>query len=124
MQQTDLIHSGSMHLSQCPGQDPEPSCQPERIISCPPGEKNSHAQRTLSARHIHHAMSFDLNKISSHSLRESIGDKGMVLLQMQRENLSIPQPQFQCVTTDMVAAIEQHSLDTLRLSPYIPGNSI
>ena len=121
MQQTDLIHSGSMHLSPCPGQDPEPSCQPERIISCPPGEKNSHAQRTLSARHIHHAMSFDLNKISSHSLRESIGDKGMVLLQMQRENLSIPQPQFQCVTTDMVAAIEQHSLDTLRLSPYIPG---
>ena len=43
----------------------------------------------------------------------------MFLLQMQRANLSVPQ--FQCVTTDKVKAIEQQSLDTFRLSPYIPG---
>ena len=43
----------------------------------------------------------------------------MFLDQMQRVGLSVPE--FQCVTTDMVEAIEQHSLDVHRLAPYIPG---
>ena len=117
MQRADLIHPGSMPSSPCLGQVPEPSGQPERMVVCPP--EDSHAQRTLSARHIRNTTSSDLDRPLPRSQRESVGGKGMFLLQMQRADLSVPE--FQCVTTDMVAAIEQHSLDSHRLSAYIPG---
>ena len=119
MQQTDLICSGPVNSSPCPGQDSEPGAQLERIIFCPPEKENPHPQRALSDRRICLTTFPDQSGTSPQFLRESVGGKGMFLHRMQTAGLRVPE--FQCVTTDMVEAIEQHALDTHRLSPYIPG---
>ena len=115
LERTELIHTGFQPFSPCQGPELIPG---DRYVTlCSPTQRDIHAQGTLSDRRIRHTT--DLDRTSRHSLRESVGGKGMFLLQMQRADLSVPE--FQCVTTDMVAAIEQHPLDTHRLSAYIPG---
>ena len=115
MERTELIHTGLKPFSPCLRPELRPS--DPSVTLCSPAQKHNYPQGTLSDRRIRHTT--DLDRTSPRSLRESVGGKGMFLLQMQRADLSVPE--FQCVTTDLVKAIEQYSLDSHRLSPYIPG---
>ena len=87
-----------------------------KMIPSPSHEENIHAQGTSNAKRIRFKAAPDPK---THLRRESVGGKGMFLDQMQRIGLSVPE--FQCVTTEMVAAVEQHSLDVHHLARYIPG---
>ncbi|WP_422445083.1 PEP/pyruvate-binding domain-containing protein [Endozoicomonas sp. ALB091] len=51
--------------------------------------------------------------------REQLGGKGMFLRRMQEIGLSVPP--FQCVTAEVMNALEQHPLDTRLLAPYLSG---
>ncbi|WOG25672.1 PEP/pyruvate-binding domain-containing protein [Endozoicomonas sp. 8E] len=51
--------------------------------------------------------------------RTQLGGKGMFLQRMKAAGLSVPP--FQCVTTQVTNALEQHPLDSQRLEPYFPG---
>ncbi|WP_257264235.1 PEP/pyruvate-binding domain-containing protein [Endozoicomonas sp. ONNA2] len=51
--------------------------------------------------------------------RQQIGGKGMFLHRMQGIGLDVPP--FQCVTTRVMKALEQHPLDIQRLAPYLSG---
>ena len=82
-------------------------------------QEHTHAQGVLIAKRTCYTTASDLNKTSPHLRRESVGGKGMFLDKMQRNGL--PVPEFQCVTTEMVEAIEQHAFDTHHLAPCIPG---
>ena len=82
-------------------------------------EEYALAQGVSLAKRTCNTTASDLNKTSPHLRRESVGGKGMFLDKMQRNGL--PVPEFQCVTTDMVEAIEQHAFDTHCLAPCIPG---
>ncbi|WP_448216738.1 DUF4116 domain-containing protein [Endozoicomonas sp. 2B-B] len=53
------------------------------------------------------------------TLREQLGGKGMFLWRMSKTGLSVPP--FQCVPTGVMAALARYSLDTRRLSRYLPG---
>ncbi|WP_422474877.1 PEP/pyruvate-binding domain-containing protein [Endozoicomonas sp. ALB032] len=50
---------------------------------------------------------------------ELLGGKGMFLQRMKAAGVSVPP--FQCVTTRVTNALEQHPLDSQRLEPYFPG---
>ena len=95
---------------------PKNIAAPVKMIPGPSQEENIHAQSTSPAKRIRLSASQDPK---ADLRRESVGGKGMFLEQMQRIGLSVPE--FQCVTTEMVAAIEQHSLDVHHLASYIPG---
>ena len=110
----NCTHFKTLSLHQ--GQAPKNIGTSVKMIPSP--RQNIHAQGTPSAKRIRLTASPGL-KAQAHLRRESVGGKGMFLDQMQRVGLSVPE--FQCVTTDMVEAIEQHSLDVHRLAPYIPG---
>ncbi len=90
-----------------------------RVSKIKNSHEPTHAQGAPLAKRTCYATASDLNKTSPHLRRESVGGKGMFLDKMQRSGL--PVPEFQCVTTEMVQAIEQHAFDTHRLAPYIPG---
>ena len=101
-----------------------PPCQVQgsttgRVRKIKNSHEHTHAQGAPLAKRTCYATASDLNKTSPHLRRESVGGKGMFLDKMQRNGL--PVPEFQCVTTEMVQAIEQHAFDTHRLAPYIPG---
>ena len=117
MQCTDFIHHGSIKLEPCPSPDHKSSGLRKRVMHRPLSEENIHGQGTLSAKRIRLITAPELNNTPAHLRRKSVGGKGMFLHQMQRAGLRVPE--FQCVTTEMVAAIEQHPLDTHRLSAYI-----
>ena len=85
----------------------------------PSQPENIHVQNSLSARRIRLSAATDLNETPPHLRQELVGDNGMFLGRMQEADLPIPQ--FQCVTTEMVQAIEQLPLDAHRLTPCIPG---
>ncbi len=51
--------------------------------------------------------------------REQLGGKGMFLQRMKRAGL--PVPPFECVTAQVMNALEQHPLDTRFLDLYLPG---
>ncbi|WOG25670.1 PEP/pyruvate-binding domain-containing protein [Endozoicomonas sp. 8E] len=51
--------------------------------------------------------------------RALLGGKGMFLQRMKAAGLSVPP--FQCVTTQVTNALEQHPLDSQHLEPYFPG---
>ena len=114
MQRLDSINP--VAISPCQVQSFEPSGLHKRKMPRPPGEEDIHARGALSARRIRLTIAPDPDKTSAHSLRESIGGKGMFLRRMQETDL--PVPQFQCVTIEMVEAIEQEPLYTHCLAPY------
>ena len=119
MESTELIRAGFKTLSPCQSQALKPGGLYKGRMPDPSAEENIHAPGALLNRCIRLTTSPDLNKTSPHHLRESVGGKGMFLHRMELAGLAVPH--FQCVTTEMVGAIEQHSLDTHCLSPYIPG---
>ena len=119
MQGTDLIRPVAIKLSPCPGPDHKSSGPRKRMMRRPLMEENIHGQRTLLAKCARLTTAADLNNTPAHLRRKSVGGKGMFLHQMQRAGLRVPE--FQCVTTETVGAIEQHPLDTHRLSAFIPG---
>ncbi|WP_422412860.1 MULTISPECIES: PEP/pyruvate-binding domain-containing protein [unclassified Endozoicomonas] len=50
--------------------------------------------------------------------REQLGGKGMFLWRMKKAGLSVPA--FECVTAQVMNALEQQPLDSHRLDPYLP----
>ncbi len=52
------------------------------------------------------------------TLREQLGGKGMFLQRMKDAGLNVPP--FQCVTTQVVKALEQHPLNPHSLARYLP----
>ena len=117
MQRLDSINP--VAISPCQVQSFEPSGLHKRKMPRPPGEEDNDARGALSARRICLTIAPDPDKTSALSLRESIGGKGMFLRRMQETGL--PVPPFQCVTIEMVEAIEQEPLYTHCLAPYMPG---
>ena len=87
----------------------------KRVLPSP--QEDIHTSGALLARRVR--LTTDTNMVLPCIRRESVGGKGMYLLQMQGVGLSVPQ--FECVTTKMVEAIEQHPLDTHRLATCFPG---
>ncbi|WP_257265447.1 PEP/pyruvate-binding domain-containing protein, partial [Endozoicomonas sp. ONNA2] len=51
--------------------------------------------------------------------RQQIGGKGMFLWRMKKAGLRVPP--FECVTAQVINALEQHPLDIHRLDRYLPG---
>ena len=102
-----------------PWQDPGHKPSGPRKRKMPSQPENIHVQNSLSARRIRLSAATDLNETPPHLRQELVGDNGMFLGRMQEADLPIPQ--FQCVTTEMVQAIEQLPLDAHRLTPCIPG---
>ncbi|WP_448216778.1 PEP/pyruvate-binding domain-containing protein [Endozoicomonas sp. 2B-B] len=74
--------------------------------------------RLLVKRNCHSAVS-DQAAYHSSCKRELLGGKGMFLWRMKAAGLSVPP--FECVTAQIMNALEQHPLDTHRLDHYLPG---
>ncbi|WOG25643.1 PEP/pyruvate-binding domain-containing protein [Endozoicomonas sp. 8E] len=74
--------------------------------------------RLLTERTCHSAVS---GQAVDHSpcKRELFGGKGMFLWRMKAAGLSVPP--FECVTAQVMNALEQHPLDTPLLDHYFPG---
>ncbi|WP_422410383.1 MULTISPECIES: PEP/pyruvate-binding domain-containing protein [unclassified Endozoicomonas] len=72
----------------------------------------------LVRRNCHSAVS---DQAAEHSpcKRELLGGKGMFLWRMKAAGLSVPP--FECVTVQIMNALEQHPLDTHVLDHYFPG---
>ena len=98
-----------------PNQKPEARRSPQRYQ----GDIDAHgietADRSLAKRICR--VSLD-SADSSPTSREQLGGKGMFLQRMVEADL--PVPPFKCATTEVVNALEQHPLDTVRLAPYLP----
>ena len=117
MQRLDSINP--VAIPPCRLQDSKPGGLCTRKMPRPLGEESIHAQGTLLTKRTRYATTSCLNETSSHLRRGSVGGKGMFLDQMQRVGLSVPE--FLCVTTEMVEAVEQHPLDIHHLTLCIPG---
>ncbi|WP_448216741.1 PEP/pyruvate-binding domain-containing protein [Endozoicomonas sp. 2B-B] len=74
--------------------------------------------RSLARRKCHSPVA-DQATHCSVANRALLGGKGMFLQRMKAAGLSVPP--FQCVTTQVTNALEQHPLDSQRLEPCFPG---
>ena len=95
-----------------PDQKPEASRSPKKYHDNTNARGFGNASTSLSKRICRKSSD------SSPTSREQLGGKGMFLQRML--DIDLPVPPFKCATTEIVNALEQHPLDTVRLARYLP----
>ncbi|WP_422474851.1 PEP/pyruvate-binding domain-containing protein [Endozoicomonas sp. ALB032] len=109
--------SNSQSLATVPNQNTEVNSSIERHFSDldPSGVRDptSLTRRTCRSPASDQAAGYSPSK------REHLGGKGMFLLRMKEAGLSVPL--FECVTTQVMHALEQHPLERHLLERYFPG---
>ncbi|WP_422492221.1 PEP/pyruvate-binding domain-containing protein [Endozoicomonas sp. ALD068] len=76
------------------------------------------SETPLTKRHCRPSVADQTAGYSPHN-REQLGGKGMFLWRMKKAGLSVPP--FECVTAQVMNALEQHPLDSHLLDRYFPG---
>ncbi|WOG25674.1 DUF4116 domain-containing protein [Endozoicomonas sp. 8E] len=114
---TNFGISNSQSVATVPNQNTEVNRSLERYFSDldPSGVRDprSLARRTCRSPASDQAAGYSPSK------REQLGGKGMFLLRMKEAGLSVPL--FECVTAQVMNALEQHPLDSHLLERYFPG---